>query len=80
MPIYFHFPLKYIATKSFIGDKIIFSPKIKILATKIVLSLNDIKILKIISGENIFVINNFIIGDQFFRHQKSQNFGTLQKN
>jgi len=49
------------------------------LATKKVLSLNDIKILKIVGDKNIFVINNLIIGDQFFRHQKSQNFGTLRK-
>lgn len=78
-PKHFYFPLKYLVTKLFIGDKIISSPKIKTLATKIVLSLNDIKILKIIGDKNIFVINNFIIGDQIFRHQKSINFGALRK-
>ena len=76
---HFYFPLKYLVTKLYFGNKIISSPKIKILATKIVLSLNDIKILKIIGDKNIFVINNFIIGDQFFRHQKSINFGALRK-
>ena len=76
---YINFSLKYLATKPFIGDKIIFSLKMKILATKIVSLLNDIKILKIIGAEKIFITNNFIIGDQFFPHQKSENFGAIRK-
>ena len=63
----------------FFGGKIISSSKVKILATKIILSLNDIKILKIIGDKNIFVINNFIIGDQFFPHRTFENFGTIRK-
>ena len=37
-------------------------------------------IYKIIGDENIFLTNNFIIGDKFFSHQKSQNFGATKKN
>mgnify|MGYP003703471421 CR=1 FL=1 len=58
--------------------------------TKIYFSPNGLKIFKImflkkyiykiIGDENIFLTNNFIIGDKFFSNQKSQNFGATQKN
>ena len=62
---------------------VIVAQYIKIFSPKLVITLfshqNISKLLKIIGDENKFIINNFIIGDQLFPHQKSENFGTIRK-